>query len=106
MNAFLTGLSGFIKRNIISLVIFALVLTALFSMLPDAQEKGAQEDKRILKESIERAAIMCYALEGRYPESLDYIKNNYGVLIDEERYFVVYEVLGSNLLFEVTVFER
>ncbi len=106
MNTFFVKLSEFIKQNIITLIVFALVLAALFSLMPDAREKSAQEDKRILKESIERAAIMCYALEGYYPESLDYIEQNYGILIDDERYFVVYEVLGSNLLFQVTVFER
>ena len=36
---------------------------------------------------------------------IDYLKENYGIQIDEERYTVFYEVQGSNLMPNITVME-
>lgn len=46
------------------------------------------------------------ALEGVYPESLEYLKEHYGLTYNEDRYIVNYEALGSNLMPDVTVMEK
>ena len=63
------------------------------------------EDSRIenLKNAIERSAVHCYAVEGSYPESLDYIKTHYGISWDPDKYVVDYTILGSNMMPIVTV---
>jgi hypothetical protein len=43
-------------------------------------------------------------MEGAYPESLDYIKEHYGISWDESKYLVDYEVTGANLMPDVTIF--
>lgn len=57
-----------------------------------------------LRLAILRSAVHCYAMEGRYPESLDYIREHYGIDWDPHRYIVDYEVTGANLMPDVTVF--
>lgn len=57
-----------------------------------------------LQQAILRSAVHCYAMKGRYPESLDYIKEHYGIDWDTDRYVVDYEIMGSNLMPDVTVF--
>ena len=51
--------------------------------------------------SVERAihssVVQCYALEGSYPPSLEYLEKNYGLLLDRTRYVFLYEVSGANL---------
>jgi hypothetical protein len=51
--------------------------------------------------SVERAihssVVQCYALEGSYPPSLEYLEKNYGLLLDRTRYAFLYEVPGANL---------
>ena len=37
---------------------------------------------------------------------LDYLKKNYGLHYDENRYFVDYQPLGANILPEVTIIRR
>ena len=59
-----------------------------------------------LKNAISRNITQCYAVEGSYPQSLDYLKKNYGLHYDENRYFVDYQPLGSNILPEVTIIRR
>ena len=58
-----------------------------------------------LRQAILRSAVHCYAMKGRYPESLDYIKEHYGIDWDPDRYVIDYEIMGSNLMPDVTVFQ-
>ena len=54
-------------------------------------------------ESIRRAAVSCYAIEGIYPPDYAYLKANYGVRVDETRYAVIYDVFASNMMPDITV---
>ncbi len=57
-----------------------------------------------LRLAIIRSAVHCYAMEGKYPESLDYIRDHYGISWDESKYIVDYEITGANLMPDVIVF--
>lgn len=50
--------------------------------------------------------MTCYATEGVYPPTLEYLKKNYGIQIDESRFTVFYEVFAKNLMPEITVMEN
>ena len=56
-----------------------------------------------LKKAVLRSAVQCYAVEGYYPESLDYLTDHYGLRINHDRYIVVYEAFASNLPPQVTI---
>ena len=56
-----------------------------------------------LENAIHRDIIQCYALEGVYPPSLDYLREHYGLTWDTQTLFVDYEPIGSNLYPDVTV---
>ncbi len=58
---------------------------------------------RSVRQSIVRAAAMCYAAEGSYPESLGYLEENYGIRINRDKYIVHYSFAGSNISPEVAV---
>lgn len=72
----------------------------------DAGERSRAEGKRLAEESIRRSVITCYAIEGSYPPSYEYIKENYGVSIDDKRYQVIYSIFASNIMPDITVLER
>ena len=59
-----------------------------------------------LEEAVRRSAVACFAAEGRYPPSLDYLKEHYGLQIDERRYVVFYEVYAENLMPDIVVLEK
>lgn len=63
------------------------------------------EDRRLLEQALRRAAVTCYAAEGVYPPDLAYLTEHYGIVIDEARYTIFYEVFGENLMPEITVVE-
>ncbi len=68
-------------------------------------ESQSEEMRLRLEDAIRQSAVACYAAEGKYPESLDYLEKNYGVQIDRERYNVFYEVFAENLMPNVAVVE-
>lgn len=72
----------------------------------DADKRSRDEGKRLAEESIRRAVITCYAIEGSYPPSYEYIKEKYGLSIDEGKYQVIYSIFASNIMPDITVLER
>jgi hypothetical protein len=63
----------------------------------DVRSFSGRQGKAALENSIERAIVNCYAIEGAYPESMEYLQENYGISIDPHKYAVDYQVLGSNI---------
>ena len=70
-------------------------------------EQGKQEqDIRQLEQVLHRTAVACYAVEGAYPPNVAYMRQHYGLVYDESRYTVHYEVFASNFMPDITVMER
>ena len=64
------------------------------------------EDLRQLEQSLRRGCVACYAAEGVYPPDLDYLKDHYGLQVDEARYTVRYDIFAENLMPDITVLEN
>ena len=75
-----------------------------FFGIQSISETTLQKQQEGLAHAILKSAVHCYAVEGTYPESLDYLKKHYGISYDETRFLVSYEVIGSNLMPDVRVF--
>lgn len=91
---------------LISLSLLVCVTAAGVVGLRNADEARSGEAVRTLEDGIRRAAVTCYSIEGRYPDKLDYMTENYGVYVDEDKYAVFYEVFASNIMPDVTVLEK
>ena len=87
---------------VLVLVLFIVFLSALGNLKQGYGEEGRQQ----LEDALRRAAVACYAAEGFYPPTLDYLVQNYGIQINEDRYAVFYEVFAENLMPEITVLEK
>ncbi len=59
-----------------------------------------------LEEALRRSAVACYAAEGVYPPTIEYLCERYGVQIDKDRYDVFYEIFAENLMPEITVIPK
>ncbi len=49
-----------------------------------------------IEDSIRKALVTCYVSEGFYPSSLDYLKDNYDLVISD-KVNVFYQAVGSNI---------
>ena len=104
-----TGVSKKIKQLLGSGVfwaaaIFAAVALSIGFGVAAAGKTSVSRQIVLLKDTVRREAIQCYALEGSYPQDLAYLKERYGLRYDADRYVVHYKFLGGNLLPEISVF--
>ena len=67
------------------------------------ENSSHSEGVRILEESIRRAVITCYAIEGSYPSDISHIEEYYGVFIDRARYKVHYDIFASNIMPSISI---
>lgn len=79
------------------------ILLWFFSALGHLGAGQAQEGRQQLETALRRAAVACYATEGIYPPTLDYLTEHYGIQIDRNRYYVFYEIFAENLMPQITV---
>lgn len=93
--------SGFL----ISICVFLLVIVLFISGISSVSENTRKRQKEALSNALTRSITYCYTVEGTYPESLDYLKDNYGLVYDEKFFFVDYHVTGSNIFPDVTIIE-
>lgn len=85
-----------------SLMLFAVILAVVLANTAGLSQGATEEGMRATRQAVMRAAVLCYATEGFYPPSLNYIKEHYNVQIDR-RYLVNYEVFSPGVYPSITV---
>ncbi len=88
---------------LLSVLLFAGILIVFLLATGTFSGGSVERQKSILSSSLNRIISFCYANEGTYPESLSYIKENYGLTYDESVFYVDYTIQGSNIYPEVTI---
>jgi hypothetical protein len=92
------------KFKYVSALIIILLIVYMYISVDNAKKKSDEESFNILSEAIIRSAVQCYAIEGFYPPDIEYLENNYGLLVDHDKYVVSYSIFASNIIPEVEVF--
>ncbi|MDD4773371.1 MAG: hypothetical protein PHZ09_07175 [Eubacteriales bacterium] len=87
-------------------LICAAVFIVLCNAIGAAALTGDTEGAEIAERSLKRAAVTCYAIEGRYPADIGYLTDNYYIFIDTDRYLVHYAATGPNLMPDIKVLPR
>lgn len=91
------------KNYVLSIAAFICVVAVFIFAINGISRKSTSEGAATLQQAIQRASVQCYAIEGRYPSSVDYLVKNYGVQIDTDKYAVFYEGFASNMMPDITV---
>ena len=91
--------------TVLGLALFAVVAVWMVSGVREAAEVSDREGLRMAEEAVRRAVVSCYALEGVYPANYEDLKAKSGLVIDEEKYKVFYEIFASNIMPSVTVID-
>ena len=96
----------FSLRLLIPILSVMIVVGLVVYGVGNVSRSASQERLKAVEQSITRATVQCYAIEGRYPPDLDYLEENYGLILDREHYVYHYRLEGSNLMPEIQVFEE
>lgn len=89
-----------------SVLAMAAVFAAFGMGIHSVTEQTQKQQKSSLEKAIVRDMVQCYAMEGHYPQNLEYLEEHYGLIWDKERFLVAIEVLGANMMPDITVAER
>lgn len=94
----------FVLKDIVTPVAVILAVLALFNAgLTSLNKRTEQERLSSARDAVTRAAVQCYALEGRYPLSVKYLEDNYGLNVDKTKYFIHYQAFASNIMPDIDV---
>ena len=89
--------------RIITVVIFVAILVLFFLAVDSMGRSSITKQQQSLENALSRDIVQCYAIEGRYPPSLEYLEQHYGLTYDKSTFFVDYMPIAGNLYPDVTV---
>ncbi|MDY3617819.1 hypothetical protein [Agathobaculum sp.] len=90
-----------ILLSLLALIVFAGLLAFGAGWVGVRADRTADD----VLDDVRRAAVYCYAVEGRYPPDLAYLTAQYGVRYDTHRFYVFYQPFAANLMPDITVVE-
>lgn len=80
-----------------------LILLLFLRGVQSVSETTTAKQQESLETALSRSISQCYAVEGMYPPSLNYLKEHYGLTYDETKFLIDYQSIGANLMPEVVV---
>ena len=93
-------------KNIAKIGLLIVAVVAIFFAFNSTSSYSNDEELDRIESTIQELSLKCYSIEGRYPETIDYLIEHYGLLVNEEDYQIVYYYEGDNLQPQVTVFKK
>jgi hypothetical protein len=94
------------RRDIAALAVFVAVVLVFCLAVEKLTGASDEAELRLVRDAVKNAALTCYAVEGAYPEELDYLREHYGLGYNEARYMIYYDAFASNVLPDIRVVER
>lgn len=85
-----------------TLILFVLFLSIYWAV--SLSEKQKEQSLAQLTETIQSSLTLCYAQEGFYPASIDYLVHHYHLHYDDEIYYIYFKGFASNIRPDVKVF--
>ena len=94
------------RKKFIPLILLAAIIAFALYGVNDATDSSDRLQHDLTLRSIQRALADCYAIEGYYPPNIEYLYTNYRIRVDEEKYFVVYDIFAPNVAPTVRLIDR
>ena len=94
------------QRNILLIVLCALVLACGYFAFSGSGKDLDEETVTAIRDAIRRSALQCYVVEGVYPPDLAYLQDHYGLQVNTDNSYVVYEAFASNVPPTINVIEK
>lgn len=95
-----------LESSNLSIAFFIVVICAFLLGISFLSNSSVRDEKEILTKAINKDIVHCYAVEGFYPPTLDYIENHYGLSYNTDKYIIDYESVGNNIMPNVMIIER
>ena len=96
------------KRRGAILVACLCILALAAAIFAFSGSRGDLDEETVeaIRDAIRQSALQCYVVEGVYPPDLEYLQDHYGLQVNTEQYYVVYEAFASNIPPTITVIQK
>jgi len=94
------------KKDIAAGVVFVALIVGFVLLMNSLTTTSGDQEAKLVYDAVKNATLTCYAVEGSYPENLDYLLEHYKLAYNSERYVVDYDAFASNILPAISVRER
>lgn len=105
MNRFETSRGEFFQKTVYALpmILFLTIGVLFLKGLTSVSDTTLSKQRESLETALNRSISQCYAVEGAYPPTLEYMEQHYGLTYDKTLFKVDYQPFGSNLFPDVTI---
>ena len=86
------------KKDIAAGVVFVALIAAFVLLVNSLTATSGSQETELVYDAVKNAALTCYAVEGAYPQSVEYLRANYGLAYDQDRYMVSYDASMGNMV--------
>ena len=91
------------KREIAIVLLMLLLMAGVWMLVSRVGTSSGNAQAQFVVDAVHNAALTCYAVEGAYPEDVEYLREHYRLAYDTERYHVTYDAFASNLIPDIWV---
>ena len=93
------------RRRRVLMVVVAIVLAVVISVaiFVQAQKAVVEQTALSMRTAILERAMQCCAVEGSYPQSIEYLEQNYGLSVNHSDFNIYYDCYADNIVPSVVV---
>ena len=89
-----------------SVACFLLAIVLILGSVRTLRESGIRQQRQALEEALSKSLLLCYSLEGRYPDTIEELLERYPLAYDRDRFVIDYRLQGGNILPDITILEK
>lgn len=90
-------------KGLLPVGLLVLVCLFFYQAVNQTSKETLNKEQATLERALRKGAVHTYALEGRYPESLTKLMEDYHITYDTDKFVVEYIPEGTNLLPRIAV---
>lgn len=94
------------KSIYVAILVFFVLMLVFMMGVSIMKSSNVDRQEQALNSAMERDIMHCYALEGFYPPSLEYMEEHYGLTYDKSAYIVDYQPVGNNIYPNYTIIKK
>ena len=94
------------KKDLAAAAVFVALIVGFVLMINSLTATSEDQEAQLVYDAVKNAALTCYAVEGTYPEDLQYLRDHYKLAYNTDRFIVLYDAFASNLMPTIEVHER
>ena len=96
----------FTLKPVISIGLFVILMFLFVTCFGSVSAETRERQRESLENALSRNLLHYYSLEGRYPDSLESLSQNYGLIYDRDFFYIDYRFMGDNIYPDITILEE